>query len=215
MNLNFLKKCACLFQCRNGHGQKTRSIIINCFPQSLRSDVEKVIDVIPSNKNILLANGKIHKSNNLIHDNLQKFLLNDEILNIPSRVYFNEPAEIDEKALTERQQLILNCIYLRHHNGFIRQKRVDKIIGSKEDFVIPFIIQLLGEYVVEILYVLDQNIKDEDIKFYKNFILQNEKYWQKTKSRLISYWNEYYRSQYPILKEYVGFKIIQKLELPF
>ncbi len=39
----------------------------------------------------------------------------------------------------------------RHHNGFFREKYLKQIIKSKEKWVTPFIILLIGKYVFEIL----------------------------------------------------------------
>ena len=39
----------------------------------------------------------------------------------------------------------------RHHNGFFIEKYLKQIIKSKEKWVTPFIILLIGKYVFEIL----------------------------------------------------------------
>ena len=54
--------------------------------------------------------------------------LNQDFLQIPYRVY-NEPFTIEEiESFTYNQQLILSCIFTRHHNGFIRHDMVKNII---------------------------------------------------------------------------------------
>ena len=105
---------------------------------------------------------------------------------------------------------ILNCIYLKHHNGYLREKRLKKLLKSKNKFVIPFSTQLLGEYVFEILKVLDEHITEQNLNYYREFVNENPIYWQKTESRMTSYWNAYYRNK--PLKKYLGFELTQRIK---
>jgi hypothetical protein len=199
-----------------------REKIFNAFPATLRQDVEKVIEILPlSDHNVLLVDGQIHKVDDLIHSNEQLLYLDKEELKIPYRLYFNEPSLDKEKFLTELQKTILNCIFLRHHNGYIRQRRLERLVDKTEYFVIPFVFQLLGEYVMEILEVLEKHINTATIDNYTKFITENPKYWIQTESRMISYWNEYYRRpmypsylppKYATRKEYIGQQIVDRLK---
>jgi len=183
---------------------KYRSILLNAFPQALKKDVERVLDILPFDVNdVKLCDGQIHKVENLIHPDFQTVNLDGELLTIPYRVYFNEPEIEKERTLNNRQKLILNCIFLRHHNGYIRQSRLEKIENT-EYWITPFTFQLLGEYVIEILEVLDKQLDDNKLEKYKRFSIENSKYYQQTESRMISYWNEYYRRKFPKLNLYVG-----------
>jgi hypothetical protein len=187
--------------------------LLDAFPAALRQDVEKVIEILPLNDhNVLLVDGQIHKINDLIHPDEQVVSLGNEILRIPYRLYFNEPSLDKEKLLTDLQKTILNCIYLRHHNGFIRQRRLEKLTDKTDYFVVPFVFQLLGEYVMEILEVLNRHVNTETIDNYIKFINGNKKYWQQTESRMISYWNEYYRPNFPKLKDYIGKQLVDRLK---
>ncbi|MGN6165858.1 MAG: hypothetical protein ACTHOF_15085 [Flavisolibacter sp.] len=190
---------------------KTR--LINSFPASLRQDVEGAVKVIPPDHNVVLADGKIHNINGLIHPTEYKVYFDGELLTIPYRLYFNEPKLEKENLLSPTQKEILNCIYLRHHNGFVRQKRLEQLVDTTDDFVIPYTFQLLGEYVMEILVVLDRHINDRTIDKYIRFIAENRRYWQQTESRMISYWNEYYRRpNFKKLSDYIGKQIVDKLK---
>lgn len=139
--------------------------------------------------------------------------VNDEVLQIPLRIYFDQTISRGkmEYGLTDIQQLILDCIYTRHHDGYVRQERLERLIYSDQDWVVPFKIQLLGEYVFEIIKVLNENINEKNISLYQNFILENKEYWCKTKDRVISYWNVYYKQHFPERSGYPGFQIIKKL----
>jgi hypothetical protein len=186
----------------------------NAFPKHLEQDLDIVLKAIPfSNNNIKLADGNFHKVDNLIFDNSQLVNLDKEQLTIPYRVYFNEPEEKEEKTLTNKQQAILNCIYLRHHNGFVRQKRLKKLKDISDFWTTPFVFQLLGEYVIEILEVLDKQINNTILDNFIQFKLDNPKYFEQTESRMISYWNEYYRRDNPKLNRYVGRLIFDKVKI--
>lgn len=187
--------------------------ILNSFPKALKKDVEEVLAILPfDEKNITLCDGQIHKMDSLIHPKaLLTVRLNNELLTIPSRIYFNEPDIEKENKLTDIQKAILNCIYLRHHNGYLRQRRLEKLLDRNDYFIIPFTLQFLGEYVFEILEVLNKHIIENNIDLYRNFINENPKYWQQTKSRMISYWNEYYRRNFPKLRNYLGQEIVKRI----
>jgi hypothetical protein len=160
----------------------------NSFPVALKQDVEKVLDIVTFGKDISIS------------DNFITLNYNKEIIQLPYRIYFDEPSLEKETALTELQKTILHCIFLRHYNGFVRQRRLELLVNNRYYFIVPFAIQLLGEYVIQILEVLSDNITDQNIDQYARFIQENPKFWQQTESRMISYWNEYYR--HPIYPDY-------------
>ncbi len=179
-----------------------RQKLLNAFPTDLKQDVDIVVAFL------LDKNFDIHPIAE------QEIILNGQKLIIPRRVYFDNPNDIAENNLTFTQQTILNCIYLRHHNGFIRQQRLEKLIDNvDDDFVIPYIFQLLGEYVMEILEVADKHINDKTIENYLKFFIENPKYRQVTESRMISYWNVYYRwGKYKKLNDYIGQQIFNRIK---
>ena len=171
--------------------------LLNAFPKTLKSDVEAVLDIVPLD--ITLSS------------NTQTIQLNNELLIISYRLYVAEPDSESERKLTATQRTILNCIYLRHHDGYLRQRRLENLINEAGYWVTPFTIQLLGEYVIEIIQVLDILINDKTIDNYRQFAKENPIYWQKTAHRMISYWNEYYKWQFPKLEEYPGRQLINRI----
>jgi len=186
-----------------------KETILQSFPSTLKQDVEKVTDTLSFDKDFLFS------------PDAQTINLDNEVLNIPYRIYFDEPSLTAEKSLTEQQRTILNCIFLRHHDGFVRQRRLELLLDKTEYFIVPFVFQLLGEYVIEILFVLDKHINENTIHYYLKFVNNNKKYWSKTESRVISYWNVYYRrphypsylpSKYKNRKDYIGQQIIERLK---
>ena len=181
--------------------QVNRQKLLNAFPIDLKQDVEIVADFL------IDKNFDIHPTVE------QEIILDGQKLIIPGRVYFDNPTDTAGNSLTINQHTILNCIYLRHHNGFVRQQQLEKLIYNVKDYyVIPFVFQLLGEYVMEILEVADKHINDKTINNYLKFFNENPTYRQQTESRMISYWDVYYRrTKYKNLKEYIGWQIFDRI----
>lgn len=184
---------------------------MNSFPVEFMTEVQKVIEIIPIriSESRLVNNGSL---NNLIHKNEYQIYLGSDKLTIPYRVYFDEPNIYREKNLTENESCILNCIYSRHGDGYIRQKRFGKLVSSKSRLVVPFAAQLLGEYLISILELIDEHVNESTINNYSKFAKENPKYWDTTKSRMVSYWDAYYRYKEPKLKKYIGSILINRIE---
>lgn len=141
------------------------------------------------------------------HNTTESIKLNDEVIILPSRIYYEELSNDELDQLTESQQRLVWCYYLRHNNGYIRQKYLIKILQSGTIFEheIPYIVSEIGSYVYEI-------IKDIYCHFgllvesgLEKFITNNEKYAKKTWGRIASYWGEYYQSIPK--RDYCGFKM--------
>jgi hypothetical protein len=71
-----------------------------------------------------------------------------ERISIPGRIY-HSPAEIDRHVTTPAQNELIDCLLTRHCDGFVRQESLSRIIPSPNMWIPPFVIQLVGEYVVE------------------------------------------------------------------
>ncbi|MDP8171593.1 hypothetical protein QJU96_09895 [Pasteurella skyensis] len=179
--------------------------ILKAFPKYLEKDVLLVCDKIPKTVKYNISNDKLRE---YVHSCYYKISFDNEILHLPSRIYFNEA---NDDNLTKQQKQILYCIYTRHHNGFVREKYLKKI-EVIQIWQIPFVIQLLGEYVIELFPIIENKINKNNFFLFKKFIAENEFYFYQTECRIASYWNEYYRRTYPKLKEYIGYKIKEKLK---
>jgi len=179
------------------------SFLYDFFPKVFSKDVQKAFSVIPS------------ASSPLKHSQCyEKIYIEGEVIKIYSRVYFEEPTDVLKK-LISKQQSILFCILLCHHNGFIRIKYLKLLMLSDDSYssyIAPFLIKLLGEYVIEILEFLDANLDHKHLELCSKFIKENPLYWQTTRSRVMSYWNAYYRSTYPNFNDYIGSSIVRKIE---
>lgn len=171
--------------------------ITSAFPKALRDDVLHVISALPTP--FLSSAGTFRAA------------VGNEVLIIPCRVYYDQNA-ITSGRLTPLQQVLLSCVLTRHHNGFVREEHLSRIITFPESWVPPFIIQLVGEYVVEILAEIHRNLVSLDSGVYTAFLRDNEAFWKMTKQRVVSYWNCYYRQTWWRRADYVGFQIVEYLD---
>lgn len=187
--------------------------LIAAFPNELHNDVKESVKSIPFTINpIKLANGKKHFVDKFVSDyKPQTFNLRGEEVKIPYRVYFEEPEQESLKALTNQQRIILHCIYLRHYDGYVREQHLIKLLKTDSFFMLPFTIQILGEYVVELIYILDKGITNQNISKYSELLIDNLFLWKQTQSRMVSYWDVYYRRQFPKLEDYAGYRLSKRL----
>jgi|688.fasta_scaffold20930_12 hypothetical protein len=158
-------------------------------------------------KNYYKINIFILKDSNYIDIKImtQKFLfsINGKNVSIPYRIY-KDPIDTSD----------FEYIYMmtRHSDGYIREKFLKKILASDNlrYEATPFIVLLIGEYIIEILEIIEKN--DRIYPYLDLFFRENQSYYLILKSKIISYWNEYYRDRFPNFKDYVGSKIILRLE---
>ncbi len=181
---------------------KLQRFYLQAFPTSFQDDALGVLTYLEN------------KMGNYHSDYTYNVYINKECIKLPSRIYWHVPNndQFDNFSLLQRQ--ILWCLYTRHHDGFVRQNTLENLLKTELTyFMIPFIFQLLGEYVQEILKIIEPHINKKNHILFEQFILENPKYFQTTESRIISYWNEYYRhTQNKYFKDYIGSKIIVKLK---
>ena len=185
-----------------------KALIYTLFPQYLQSDIEQAIKIQPINKPINYSGTKI----DFISKESEQVMIDSEKINTKTRIYFDEPDIKEEEKLNTMQKTILDCIYAYHHNGYIREKRVKKLLKSNHYFVIPFLLTNVAEYVIEILSIINKGINTDNIKLFKRFIQENPNYWRVSKDRIVSYWNEFYRREFPCFDGYIGSDFIKKIE---
>ncbi len=129
-----------------------------------------------------------------------------EHVTIPNRLHL-DPTFIHVDSLTLLQKEIVDCLLTRHTDGFVRQRHLARIVGLSHTWIPPFVVQLAGEYVVEILNVIYQSLPALDTVVYREFLCHNPAFLALTGQRIASYWDCYYRHEKR--EEYVGFKILE------
>jgi hypothetical protein len=167
------------------------------FPTRLRSDAAAVADVMPATTSGFR----------------QAFTVTTEgePVTIPERIYHPEPKSFE--ALTETQQLMLHCVYTRHHDGFVRQRHLQAILASGEDWVAPFVVRLVGEYVLPIVEDIHAALvtgrgEHENLS---RFAAENPSFVDLTGQRAVSYWDAYHRQEYPHRDDYPGIVALREI----
>jgi hypothetical protein len=159
------------------------------FPFKLQDDVLTALSALPENPYPWTA---------------FSIRVDNEALSVPYRIYHN-PSLIRTDRLSTLQKQMLACLLTRHHDGFIREKYLTRIIAVNAGWMPPFVVPLLGEYVIEIIRVIENNLEVLDKSLYARFLKLNPEFWTLTQQRVVSYWNCYYRSYRK--DTYVGFRV--------
>jgi len=171
----------------------------NAFPSVIRSDVEVVLDCVPP-------------SPWPPFESIGPVQIDGEQLQIFFRFSSSEPDLSSVQFFNERQRLILNAIYTRHLDGFIRERHVRPLLTSDEPWIPPFVVQLLGEYVIEIIQLLDDHRAVFIGPSYVSFARQNRAFFQLLRQRILSYWNCYFRHRFQSRDDYPAFRILKLME---
>ncbi|MES2070614.1 MAG: hypothetical protein V4488_09720 [Pseudomonadota bacterium] len=157
---------------------------------------------------VRLSRGQLHPPT------LDKFQvkLKSETLSIPYRVYYDKEQLLKCVGCSGPEEIVALCLGTRHFDGYVREKCVKELLLRDEYWVVPFLVQLLGEYVVEIAILIEQSLLSVDGKEYAKFLRENPKYFETLGRRAVSYWDVYYRQQYPKLNEYPAARAIALLK---
>ena len=128
-----------------------------------------------------------------------------ELVTIPYRLHL-DTGLIHVDRITSLQRDIVDCLLTRHSDGLVRQNHLTRILRFNHAWVPPFVVQLAGEYVIEILNVIFQNLEALDASAYGEFLRNNPAFLTLTERRIVSYWDCYYRNE--TRKEYVGSRFL-------
>ena len=102
---------------------------------------------------------------------------------------------------------LLDCLFTRHNDGLVRQTHLARIIWSTSPWIPCFVVPLLGEYVIEIIQLIQDNLPHINIPAYTDFVRANPEFMVLTEKRVMSYWNCYYRSTKR--EDYPGFSCFE------
>jgi hypothetical protein len=167
-------------------------VINKLFPSYLKNDLDIVYSMLPLNR--------------LTPHMGDRFaFIGTEKIATDCRIYNEWHGNIS--SLSNIQNRILSTLYTKHHDGYRREKCLREIISFDDEWIPPFILSLLGEYVIEIVNVINENKEALARKeSYLSFIKRNPDFLHLIESRSISYWNCYHRhdGRYERMNDYPG-----------
>jgi hypothetical protein len=131
-----------------------------------------------------------------------------ETLHLPQRIYYPPPSDGAFRALQGAEQSIVACWFTRHHDGHVRERFLRALTGFDCAWIIAYVVTLCGEYVIEILrYIWERRDLFDRIEL-ERWLRENQPFYARTRSRIVSYWNCYYRSEFPRFDDYIGSYLI-------
>ncbi len=165
--------------------------LVKAFPAALRDDALRLVSELPEPP--FTAHSFSLK-------------VGQDTVWIPYRIY-HDPAQIDSTSLSSTQRELLGCLLTRHHSGFVRAKHLSEIIDSNHEWIPPFVVQLVGEYVIEIISSIRDSLNRLDPRTYREFLSRNSAFYETTKRRVQSYWDCYHRGERK--EDYAAFQILE------
>jgi hypothetical protein len=144
-------------------------------------------------------------------------IVGGEQLAAPYRVYYAAPdlrAVIDGSR--EDSRTLALCLGTRHWDGYVREECLRSLIADRRPWAAPFIVQLLGEYVVEIAQAILAVLQQGYVAGLAEFVTDNPSFMATTRRRVVSYWHCYYRPYFPTLQDYpahVALELVEKVAL--
>jgi len=169
------------------------------FPKIEKDVIQGVVKKLPLD---------IHNTVHEVSNSMVDYTLNGVVLSFPTRIYLHDVESDVLSKLNREERMILHCIYSRHCSGYVREKHIRCILAEEFPiWVIPYLVKISDEYVVEILEIIYEVLKDRNTDFFKQFCDENNVSFYKSYDRMISYWNEYYRRSCHEFKNYVGRKL--------
>jgi len=177
--------------------------LVAAFPAALEADVRAVLALMPREQYPPIGWFTV--------------VVQGENVTIPARLYNPEPARSAEEGLSPLQSVILGCLASRHHDGFVRQRRIEQVIAVAEPWVVPFVVQLVGAYVLEILVAIRRGLPDLAMVgsvqqvLYGGFLEANPEFFARTERRVVSYWSCYWRSLFTEFWLYPGGDLLEML----
>ena len=166
----------------------------SAFPSAVRPDVDRVLEIVPPSEHDPRTVGDV--------------VVRGERVAVLNRFYAPEP-DLDAIArLSDRQRLIVACVYSCHHDGFVRERQVPNIRGS-DPWLPIFVLRLIGDYVIEIGQTALDHIDAIPSEIYAGFADENPDFMDQIRDRVVSY-----RAMYRVpIDDYPGFRFLEALGL--
>lgn len=177
--------------------------VLEAFPDEVRAEAADVAAALP-------------RASLAPHEHLVVNVAGER-LTIPTRIYNEEPDDVPDD-WTATHHLVAHCLYSRHHDGRVRERHALHIVSDLTPWVLPYVVQLVGEYVLEIMAALEEHLSgvgtpgSPQQRTYGMFLAANPEFLRLTKARVISYWDCYHRKDVPALADHPAHRLITAFE---
>ena len=140
--------------------------------------------------------------------------VNGEPLSAPARTYHSArrlEATIARSGGDARTLAL--CLGTTNWNGHVREECVRQLLMDLDRaWAVPFVVQLVGEYVIEIVDVIESALPLVNSRHFGEFVRENSAFMATTRHRVTSYWDCYFRQRFPALRDYPGFVALEAIE---
>lgn len=181
------------------------------FPTRLADDVAAVVAALPAASHATTAHttDSARRPRGTMVDGVR--------VEIPARQYHGAMDVPARSRLTSTQVGVAACIYSRHHDGRERQAWLPMLLAFDDPCASPFIVQLLGGYVLEIVTEIDSTLRSADtaastIERLAAFVDENAPFMALTLDRARSYWWEYHTYPHATFADYPAARALDLLE---
>ena len=182
---------------REMHTKIDVAILADAFPTSVRASALEAGT---------LVYGSLHQGQWF---NRERFTVVGEEIQIPRRLRIDEASPYPRSSGVTGQMVA--CLLSQSCDGFQRQLALQSIVRDVQYWSAPFVVALIGEYIVEIIEDIAAAMTPSNVDALTGFIIENPGYWEITKQRVGSYRNVYYRGRYT-KRSYPGFKLVNDLQ---
>lgn len=178
-------------------------MLINAFPSELASDVQAVYKLLIEQKTYN------NVKNGVTEAGYEYTLFNEENIILPYRIYYKDIPPALLSGFSAVQLDIYHCIYSRCCDGFVREKHTNVLLSKALSYwTFPYIVKISDEYVIDIVKDIYEVLNAQDTTELKKFCQMNIKALYSGYSRMVSYWDVYYRRKECLhLQDYVGKKL--------
>lgn len=130
-------------------------------------------------------------------------------LALPYRVYYT--VEVVDRAMSTDSDgaVVAACLGSRSNDGYLRQRSMELLVSQPRPWSVPYVVEALGDYVVQILAVMDGRLPKSLEPAFGEYLVANRNRFLRLSRRCVSYSTEYYgRTSW---SSYPGSRVIAEL----
>jgi len=130
-------------------------------------------------------------------------------LALPYRVYYTVDVVDRAMSIVSDGAVVAACLGSRSNDGYLRQRSVELLVSQPRPWSVPYMVEALGDYVVQILEVMDGRLPKSLEPAFGEYLVANQDRFLRLSRRCVSYSTEYYRRT--SWNSYPGSRVIAEL----